>query len=113
MNKCGECTVCCGVFSIPQLSKPKNKMCGHCADGCSIYEDRPDPCRDFACAWLVGNWRKELRPDLSGIMIQNTPDGYEALQIQDDVDQLILDQIDYIEVNYGVNIKRVDARKIA
>jgi len=113
MNKCGECTVCCNVFAIPQLNKPKNTKCSHCDGGCSIYSERPQPCKDFACAWLVGSWNESLRPDKSGIMIQNTVDGLEALQIEDSVSKSILDQMDFIESNYGVKIKRVDARKIA
>jgi len=39
--------------------------------GCSIYKNRPDPCREWFCAWrnlseLDDSWR----PDRSGVMLE-------------------------------------------
>lgn len=62
---CGTCTQCCKALAIRELDKPANRWCSHCEPGagCRIYGDRPDPCRRFACGWLVHPLPDELRPD--------------------------------------------------
>lgn len=69
-GKCGTCTACCRVFSIPKLDKPAGKWCEHCAIGvgCKIYDNRPDTCIDFKCMWLESfehgfGFTEEMRPD--------------------------------------------------
>jgi hypothetical protein len=55
-RSCGECSLCCKLPRIPVLNKPAGKWCKHARPGkggCSIYNDRPDVCRGFACEWLV------------------------------------------------------------
>ena len=54
-RECGECTLCCKVMGIGELEKPAGVWCAHCKSnrGCSIYETRPQECRDFVCAWLL------------------------------------------------------------
>jgi hypothetical protein len=54
-RSCGECTLCCKLMSIPELHKPEASWCAHCkpGQGCSIYQERPGSCRDFACKWLL------------------------------------------------------------
>lgn len=53
-KQCGECSLCCKLLGIAALDKPQGQWCTHCAapKGCSIYERRPQECRDFACLWL-------------------------------------------------------------
>lgn len=70
---CGNCRLCCklpGVYSLPtdevQIEKPRGQWCTHCAKGigCTVYENRPQPCRNFNCLWLVHpEMAEELRPD--------------------------------------------------
>jgi hypothetical protein len=50
---CGSCTLCCRLPDIDALEKPANDWCRHCIDGegCRIYEQRPQLCRDFLCLW--------------------------------------------------------------
>lgn len=70
-GKCGSCTACCRVYSIPELSKPAGKWCQHCAigNGCKIYEQRPQMCVEYECLWLQSQQRpgaemaEALRPD--------------------------------------------------
>ncbi len=53
---CGSCSMCCCLLEIEDLNKPADKWCGHCRPGnggCSIYADRPEVCRNFACQWLI------------------------------------------------------------
>lgn len=113
MNSCGDCTVCCEAFSVDELNKPKNTPCLNCKGGCTIYESRPQVCRNFKCAYLVGGWNKSLRPDKCGAIIINTKDGYEAFRIKDKVSEGIMKQIQFIEKKYKVKIKGVDARSNA
>ncbi|MBK5568688.1 MAG: hypothetical protein I8N66_19920 [Ensifer sp. SSB1] len=50
---CGTCTLCCRLPDIDALAKPANAWCRHCVDGegCRIYAQRPQLCRDFLCLW--------------------------------------------------------------
>ena len=70
MRDCGECTVCCTVTHVPELQKPVKVTCSNCDKGCSIYESRPKSCRDFACAWLQGDLKEDMRPDKIGVMFE-------------------------------------------
>jgi hypothetical protein len=54
---CGECALCCRVMGVPEVKKDW-EWCPHCRPGnrhgaCSIYESRPERCRDFHCQWLL------------------------------------------------------------
>jgi hypothetical protein len=84
-RQCGGCQVCCVVLEIqdPSLNKPAGTPCQHLnGQGCSIYEWRPQPCRNFLCLWrLLPTLPENWRPDRSGIFIYqipNTMPGYEG-----------------------------------
>ena len=71
---CGECTVCCAVLAIddPDIQKTAGVRCRHCgtsnAGGCTIYQERPRPCRELFCAWRqLEMLDDEWRPDRSGV----------------------------------------------
>ncbi|MBP2561582.1 hypothetical protein J2857_004372 [Neorhizobium galegae] len=53
-RSCGTCTLCCRLPEIAALEKPADAWCGHCSEGqgCAIYPDRPQLCRDFLCRWM-------------------------------------------------------------
>lgn len=70
MNKCGECTACCTLFPIEPINKPINTACQYSTGkGCSIYNDKPQMCTDFICAYLQSdNTSKSIRPDKCGII---------------------------------------------
>jgi hypothetical protein len=54
-RKCGECSLCCYVLSVPEIDKPAHSWCKHCrpGQGCTIYATRPQRCRGFVCNWLI------------------------------------------------------------
>ena len=54
-RSCGDCSLCCKVMAISELSKPKGVWCDHFARGagCGVYSARPEVCRTFLCQWLV------------------------------------------------------------
>lgn len=70
INSCGGCTACCTTHGVPEIKKPPREKCSLCGDrGCSIYETRPESCRDFECHWLLGNaGGPDCRPDKTGIV---------------------------------------------
>lgn len=67
---CGDCTVCCTIMNVEELSKPAQVPCEHANKGCEIYETRPQSCRNFQCLWsnnfIEGDERR--RPDKLGLM---------------------------------------------
>lgn len=79
-RECGECTACCVLPGIPIGEDPdllEGKRgytpCKHLCSingGCSIYEKRPQLCRDYKCLWkaglIIGDVRR--RPDHLGLM---------------------------------------------
>lgn len=72
-HTCGACSMCCKLLRIKPLDKPENKWCTHClvGKGCTIYETRPEPCRDFVCMYIQpGNEDipEALRPDKCKVM---------------------------------------------
>ncbi|MGL4635549.1 MAG: hypothetical protein ACRCWF_06195 [Beijerinckiaceae bacterium] len=65
---CGTCTLCCKVYEVPPVSKPRDQWCKHCkpGQGCSIWEDRPQFCRDFHCTWIQDtSFGPEWQPSVS------------------------------------------------
>ena len=81
MRECGECTLCCLVPAVPEIAKPINTMCKFCDKGCTIYEDRPDSCRAFDCAWLMGAMDEDMRPDKSHVVIEILPEASVVLAL--------------------------------
>ncbi|MFC1663331.1 YkgJ family cysteine cluster protein [Patescibacteria group bacterium] len=68
---CGKCNACCKTYSVPGMSRDSSGWCQHCdiGRGCAIYEERPEVCRYFTCAWLNGTGDESWRPDRFGVMI--------------------------------------------
>ena len=68
---CGECTWCCYFPAIQKYGSPANELCRHCKNGCEIYTDRPDGCRNFNCLWKRQLQIPEaFRPDRCGVMFE-------------------------------------------
>ena len=110
-NHCGNCTACCRVYNIPKFNKPAGKWCEHCAigQGCKIYDDRPDVCRDFECLWLQSQsipgavLGPELRPDrckvvfapstnanyISATTMPGAPDAWRRPAVKDFISRLV------------------------
>lgn len=72
---CGRCHACCVHIKVEALQKPMGERCPHLQNGsgcCSIYADRPQECAVYTCAWLDGYFGKSLRPDKSGILLEES-----------------------------------------
>jgi len=75
-RECGDCKECCtgtlyaDVYGkVMDVGRPCHFLGG---EGCTIYEKRPQLCRDYQCEWLrddstnIPEW---MRPDLSKVII--------------------------------------------
>lgn len=93
-RECGECTVCCVTLRIdePDLKKYADDACVHlCEQGCGIYTDRPDTCRNWYCGWrFIGVLDDDWRPDRSEILIRMHPDGGVIFQPLRDAAEVLI-----------------------
>lgn len=72
-NLCGQCIACCRNPFIRRDASFGAGVCIHCKQGCDIYFNRPQPCKDFECHWLASQKRndkmpEDMRPDRCGIV---------------------------------------------
>ena len=75
---CGTCSLCCKVVGVEELNKPIGAWCPHCkrANGCTIYERRPQSCRTFMCQWLLAEGLgPEWKPDLAKFALLKSDNG--------------------------------------
>ena len=72
MKNCDGCTECC--YSLPinesEFVKQEGVMCTHCDKGCTIYDTRPESCKEFNCVYLVTNTDESLRPDKTNVIFE-------------------------------------------
>jgi hypothetical protein len=72
-RNCGACKLCCTLVPVraAELDKDGGVKCKHVfSKGCSIYAQRPAPCRSWSCRWLFDPMTEGLRrPDRSGYII--------------------------------------------
>ena len=81
-RRCGTCTLCCKLLTIPQFGNPSGQWCPHCVQGrgCALYPDWPNECRTFYCGYLL--WPElgeHWRPSRSKLVIAVKPDGMEIV----------------------------------
>lgn len=73
-KSCGTCTMCCKLFEVGWLDKPKpaGKWCHHCkpGQGCAIWQERPQGCRDYYCIWRIDpDLPDDWRPDAAKFIL--------------------------------------------
>lgn len=78
---CQDCTGCCIVFEVKPVGKAFGEPCKHLGNtlfgtGCTIYEQRPDVCRNYVCLWLDSQRRIEvpslpenMRPNVTKVVL--------------------------------------------
>jgi hypothetical protein len=81
-RRCGTCTLCCKLLTIPEFGNPSGQWCPHCIQGrgCTLYPDWPDECRAFQCGYLM--WPElgeHWRPSRSKLVVAFKPDGMEIV----------------------------------
>lgn len=78
--------MCCKLPSIAELNKPRFEWCAHCKPkaGCTIYDSRPQACRNFICVWLINPALDEQwKPSRSKIMLVNEAESNRVLAFID------------------------------
>ena len=72
---CGTCHACCKVFPIAEIGKEGFESCGFLTDeGCRIYAERPQRCRDFFCHWrLEPGLDLDWKPEACGFVLHDPP----------------------------------------
>lgn len=65
---CDGCTECCTSLPISDidLCKSAGMQCNFCNNGCTIYENRPESCKNFDCLYSLGE--SELKPSESHVI---------------------------------------------
>jgi hypothetical protein len=83
VRECGSCSACCTLLEVTDVGKPANEWCKHCdaGNGCTIYDDRPQMCRSFSCAWLQGHLDDGWYPERAGMVVHFSQD---AVNVQVD-----------------------------
>lgn len=69
---CAGCTLCCELLAIKAFDKAPGVLCSHCSadHGCTIYEQRPEECRTFYCAYRTSTeFGEEWRPADCGLFV--------------------------------------------
>ena len=83
---CGSCTMCCKVAAVEELGKPNGTWCPHCvkAKRCSIYESRPQSCRDFYCNWMLeASLGPEWKPETAKFALVRSDGGHRLAVLVD------------------------------
>jgi hypothetical protein len=83
VRQCGSCNLCCDILEVTAVDKPVNELCRHWAvgQGCTIYDQRPQMCRSFTCAWLQSHLGEEWYPVTAGMVVHFSQD---AVNVQVD-----------------------------
>ncbi|WP_155499911.1 YkgJ family cysteine cluster protein [Pseudomonas protegens] len=86
-RSCGSCSACCVSLRIntAELKKPADVSCKNLAEqgGCTIYDERPEVCRNWQCGWLrIDSFKERLRPDKSNVLIRIEHDNAHYLVLQ-------------------------------
>jgi hypothetical protein len=83
VRECGSCSRCCTLLEVTDVGKSTNEWCKHCDvdKGCTIYDDRPQMCRSFNCAWLQGHLNDEWFPERARMVVHFSQD---AVNVQVD-----------------------------
>jgi len=105
--ECGECTLCCKLLNIKEVDSKPGEYCKHCKPGigCKIYNERPEPCRIFECAWKqMIHAGEELRPDRCNILFEKWSDYVMVGSVNsDDIKEIVIKQIDYFR-SEGISV---------
>jgi len=113
--ECGECTLCCTLCKIPELNKESGTECAHCSTHCDIYEDRPEACKEFSCAYhQVLKANIAMRPDNMGVVFEKldndlmfgnvNPKHKDFKNMQGQINAFINEGINVVLAKGGINI---------
>lgn len=125
-NLCGECSACCSVHVLKShemewrdTDKIRHELCDQWSGGCTIYNKRPQACRNYECLWLklkklTEEYTETRRPNEIGFVVSptTTEDGRKYI-IDElhpgslDLENMTTEQSDFIdEIVYMASIQK-------
>ena len=112
MNKCGDCNICCTVLSVKDMTEV-NQVCRNSKDkGCSIYNNRPEGCKHFNCAYLTSGWKEEYRPDKSGIMVAGFAKQISVYRLKENINMDLFNIVSTLAEKQDKKVLGYDCRKL-
>ena len=87
-RECGACAACCTLLAVDG-HKPAQQVCPDqsprgSAAGCTRYDTRPQPCRDYRCAWLEGLGDDSWRPDRINLIFDGAASDEDTARLDAD-----------------------------
>lgn len=110
--ECGACTACCRDLELHEIPSKIGEWCRHCTpgEGCQIYDDRPEECREFRCMWLqMERAGEDLRPDMCGVIFSRSSEDVIAARLDQDrlMSHLAFKQIErFVQEGFSVALFR-------
>lgn len=83
---CGDCHACCDGHLIGEVyghSFGHGKKCFYfIQEKCTIYEQRPEMCRKYQCAWTQNLLPEWMKPNKTGLLVsvEDEPSGKQYLK---------------------------------
>lgn len=110
--ECDGCTLCCKLLRIDETNSIPNEICKYCGDvSCKIYNERPESCSIFECAWKqMENADIDLRPDNCGTLFEKWSDTVMVGVTDVGISTLIHKQIDFFR-SEGISVLFLDHSK--
>ena len=108
--ECGECTLCCKLLRIEETNSLPNEICKYCKEniGCKIYDNRPESCKIFECAWKQMKYADlDLRPDKCNALFEKWSDNIMVGVTDKCISTLIHKQIDFFR-GEGISVLFLD-----
>jgi len=125
MNECGDCTECCkGVLGFADTSTDgiivtsgvgiiENQSCIKYNGECTIYETRPQTCRNFNCLYIRDDLAEWLKPNKCGFIMYYSKELNNTVNIVQSKDFPINDQSFVAAIalllktkpDYSINVK--------
>lgn len=71
-RECGECNLCCTGFmsgEVNRIAFGGLYPCAYLKTSCEIYDNRPNMCRNYQCAWSQYILPEHMRPDLINTIV--------------------------------------------
>jgi Fe-S-cluster containining protein len=116
---CGDCVACCDGYLIGNSHGNKfgaGKSCVFLVEKkCTIYEERPQTCHDYMCAWAQGLLSEAMKPTLSNVMISvETKDKQflRVIEMAENIDEEVYREIKEFTDKHNTYFVKVPFRKI-
>jgi len=120
LRECGDCYACCNgnlVAKILSNDMGAGKPCTFLVDTkCVVYEQRPQVCKDYQCAWSQGLLSEDMKPTISDVMISVEKDGqkqfFRVIELVSDIKEEVYTEIKEFTDKHDTYFIKVPYRKV-